>query len=261
MERERDPLQGVFTGWGRDVAVAGAFLTRLPFRPRGTVTMADLGPAARAFPLIGLLVGGLAGGALWVAGRFDLHPLACAVIGLAVGTWLTGALHEDGLADFADGIGAAERARRLEIMRDSRIGSFGVLALIFSVGLKAALLAGFLGPGLAAAALMAAAGVSRGAVVLIMARLAPARSDGLGHGASKPDGAATLTALALSILIAFLLLDWQPAIWAIVLALCAVGMIGWLARRRLGGYTGDVLGAAQQAAEIAVLLAAGAFAA
>ncbi|MDD9876182.1 MAG: adenosylcobinamide-GDP ribazoletransferase, partial [Magnetovibrio sp.] len=77
----QDLLERLFTGWGRDIAVAGAFLTRLPFRPKGPTGMADLGPASRAFPLIGLIVGGLAGGRMWLAAAAALHPLACGVVG------------------------------------------------------------------------------------------------------------------------------------------------------------------------------------
>ena len=256
----QDLLERLFTGWGRDIAVAGAFLTRLPFRPKGPTGMADLGPASRAFPLIGLIVGGLAGGLMWLAAAADLHPLACGFVGLAAAAGLTGALHEDGLADFADGIGARDRPRRLEIMRDSRIGTFGVLALIFTTGIKAALLAGFLGPGLAWAALLAAAVLSRAVMPALMYRLAPARADGLGHASGRPDGAGVLTALGLAAAAAFACLGPAAGALALGMAACAAGIVGWLARRRLGGYTGDVLGAAQQAAEAAVLIAAGAFA-
>lgn len=250
----------LLTGWPRDLAIAGAFLTRLPFRPGGTVSMADLGPASRAFPLIGLIVGGLAGGALWLGAKADLHPLACAFIGLAVGAWITGALHEDGLADFIDGMGGRDRARRLEIMRDSRIGAYGVLALVFSVGLKASLLAGFLGPGLAAGALMAAAIVSRAVVPLIMARLAPARRDGLGRDSGEATTVTALSALVLGLAGGMALLGPGVGLLALLMATCVACIVGWLARKRLGGYTGDVLGTAQQCAEVAVLLAAGAFA-
>lgn len=253
-------LDRLFYGWGRDVAVAGAFLTRLPFRPGGDVVMSDLGPASRAFPLIGLLVGVFAGGALWLGAKADLHPLACGFIGLTVSAWITGALHEDGLADFVDGIGARTRERRLEIMRDSHIGTFGVLALVFSVGAKVALLAGFLGPGLAATALIAAVTISRAPIAVIMWRQAPARKDGLGRDAGQPTSADATIAMALAALCAVSLLGWAVGGLAVMMALCAAGMVAWLARKRLGGYTGDVLGAAQQAAEIAVLLAAGAYA-
>ena len=247
-------------GWLRDLAVAGAFLTRLPFHPTPPVDMADLGPAVRVFPLIGLVVGITGGGALWLAWQLDLQPMACALIGLAITTWISGALHEDGLADFADGIGARDRARRLAIMRDSRIGAFGVLALIFSVGLKVVLLAGIPSPELAAATLIGAAAASRGVMPLLMFALRPARADGLGRDAGRPSKPAMGVAAAFTILILLVFFDWQPALWVLVLFLATTAMLGWLAQRRLGGYTGDVLGAAQQVAEVCVLIAAGAYA-
>ena len=252
--------EGLLGGWLRDLAVAGAFLTRLPFRPTPPVDMADLGPATRVFPLVGLVVGTCGGGALWLAWQLSLQPMACAIIGLALTAWISGGLHEDGLADFADGIGAGDQARRLAIMRDSRIGTFGVLVLIFSIGLKVMLLAGFAAPGLAAATLIGAAAASRGMMPVLMFALRPARVDGLGRDAGRPTKLETGAAVAFAILILFAFFDWQPALLALVLSLGATAMLGWLAQRRLGGYTGDVLGAAQQIAEVCVFIAAGAYA-
>ena len=246
--------------WLRDVAVAGTFLTSLPFRPTPPVDMADLGSAARVFPLIGLVVGVTGGGALWLAGQVGLQPMVCAIIGLAATAWVTGALHEDGLADFVDGIGARDQTRRLAIMRDSRIGTFGVLALIFSMGLKVALLAGLLGPGLMAVALIGAAAASRGVMPVLMFGLTPARADGLGRDAGRPTTLEMGTAAAFSISILFILFDWRPTLLALALVLISTAVLGWLAQRRLGGYTGDVLGAAQQVAEVCILIAAGAYA-
>ena len=246
--------------WLRDLAVAGTFLTRLPFRPTPPVDMADLGPAARVFPLIGILVGITGGAAVWLAAEAGLQPMVCAIIGLAATAWITGALHEDGLADFADGIGARDRTRRLAIMRDSRIGTFGVLALIFSIGLKAALLTGFHGSGLMAVALIGAAAASRGVMPVVMFVLAPARADGLGRDAGRPTTLEMGTAALFSIAILVILFDWQPTLLALALALISTALLGWLAQRRLGGYTGDVLGAVQQVAEVCILIAAGAYA-
>ena len=258
--QDRAQWEVLVSAWLRDFAVAGTFLTRLPFRPTPPVDMAELGPAARVFPLIGLVVGITGGGALWLAGQAGLQPMACAIIGLAATVWITGALHEDGLADFVDGIGARDRTRRLAIMRDSRIGAFGVLALIFSIGLKAALLAGFAGSGLMAVALIGAAAASRGVMPVLMFALTPARADGLGRDAGRPTTLEMGTAAAFSITILFILFDWQPTLLALALALISTTVLGWLAQRRLGGYTGDVLGAAQQVAEVCILIAAGAYA-
>lgn len=247
----------LLAGWPGDVLAAGAFLTRLPLRAASG--MEALAAASRAFPLIGLGLGAVAGGAMWLAAWANLHPLACAFMGVIAMAWMTGALHEDGLADFADGMGGRDKQRRLEIMRDSRIGSFGVLALIFAVGIKAAILAGLQGPGIAWAAFAAAAAMSRAVMAPCMTLLRPARADGLGKSAGRPDALVSAQSLAIGAVAAGILLGWQLGLAALAAALAAFLAVGWLARSRLGGYTGDVLGALQQVAEIFILLVVGAF--
>jgi len=246
----------LLAGWPGDILAAGAFLTRLPVRAASG--MEALAAASRAFPLIGLVVGAVGGGALWLAAQADLHPLACGFAGLIAMAWLTGALHEDGLADFADGMGGRDKARRLEIMRDSRIGSYGVLALIFAVGIKAAILAGLQGPGIAWAALAGAAALSRAVMAPCMTLLRPARADGLGKSAGRPDGLVSVQSLGIGAIAAVSLFGWTLGIAALAAALAALLSVGWLARSRLGGYTGDVLGTVQQVAEIFILLVVGA---
>ena len=169
-----------------DALLAVAFLTRLPVPAQHDLPPGALARAGWAFPIAGVLVGGLGGIVVWVTAGAGLHPLAAALLALAVMAITTGALHEDGLADFADGLGAQDRARRLEIMRDSRIGAFGVLALVFATGLKATALASLPGPGTAALVLIGAAALSRAAMVPTMRLITPARNDGLGQGAGRP---------------------------------------------------------------------------
>jgi adenosylcobinamide-GDP ribazoletransferase len=143
-------------------------------------------------------------------------------------------------------------------MRDSRIGSFGVLALIFSIGLRAASLAAIGDGGRVAAALIAAHAVGRGFLPLVLRGLEPARIDGLAAAAGKPTAAVAWSAVGLAALIAFFLLDFLPGF----AALSAAGLVVWLragaAQRQLGGYTGDVLGALEQGGETAVMLVAAA---
>ncbi len=219
--------------------------------------MPALSEACWAFAPVGLLVGGVAGLALWLAAAADLHPLACALAAIAAQVLVTGALHEDGLADVTDGFGAGrDRARTLEIMRDPRVGSFGVLALVFSVGLRAALLAGVPGPGWACATLVAAGAFSRAAMPVLMYVLPAARADGLAKGAGRPSAGTVELGLAIGVLALYVLLPALAATLGIVFAALAVAWLAWRADRRLGGQTGDVLGAAQQLAEIAVLMAA-----
>lgn len=246
----------LFLGWPRDIAIAAAFLTRLPLTPRwGGDDM--LARSVRAFPLVGVVAGGFGGGALWLAAGAGLPPLAYAFIGLLAVVAITGGLHEDGLADVADGMGGYDRNRRLEIMRDSRIGAFGVLALIFAVGLKASVLAGLPGPGLAWGAIIAAAALSRAVMAPCMLMLKPARDGGLGHGAGRPSGLDAALGFGLGVAVAVGILGWGPGLGAAAAALSALFLTAWLARARFGGYTGDVLGAVQQTAEISVFVIVG----
>lgn len=235
------------------------FLTRLPVgRIRGIEKM-HIADGAWAFPIVGVVVGGLAGGALYFAADTNLHPLACAFIALAVQALVTGALHEDGLADVADGMGAHGQKRTLEIMRDSRTGAYGVLALIFSVGVRAAALASIPGPGLAWAALIAAGAFSRAVLPVAMLLLRQARTDGRAAEAGQPSLIAVLLAMAVaSAALMLCLVGWVPLL-AILAALPGGLWLLYWAHRKLGGITGDVLGALQQLTEIAVLLAAAAW--
>ena len=133
----RDFLATELTAWGRDCCVSGSFLTRLPFPSvKGAGKKGSLGAASRAFPLVGAVIGVIAGLSLMAGASLNLHPLACALIALAVAALVTGALHEDGLADVADGFGGgATREEKLDIMRDSHLGTFAVITLVLvSVG-------------------------------------------------------------------------------------------------------------------------------
>ncbi len=245
----------------RDIAVTGMFLTRLPFRVSGDLKTRDLAGAVWCFPLIGGLVGVLSGGALMVASELDLHPLACAFIALVVSALITGALHEDGLADLVDGFGGGStRADKLRIMHDSHIGTYGVLALVFSVGLRTALLAGLLGPGMAAAAVLAGAVLSRSVLPGLMYLMPRARIDGLAADAGRPSQAGALVALVLGCVIAWPLLGLWVGFIAIIIALLSALAMAFISHRQIGGYTGDVLGATQQIVEIAILITAGAYA-
>lgn len=251
----------IFTGWVRDIAVATRFLTRLPLGGGGREADGSLAAAARTFPVVGAGIGLAAAVVLHGASGIGLYPLAAALAALAASALLTGALHEDGLADVADGFGAGTTpARTLEIMSDSRIGSFGVLALVFAVGLKAGALAGMSGPGLAAAALIAAGAASRAALPAVMYRLDVAKADGLAHAAGRPSRDGASIAAGLGALATLFLLGWSTGLVALAAAAVAGSAVALLARRRIGGYTGDVLGAVQQAAETAFLLAASAVA-
>ncbi|CAO3432773.1 adenosylcobinamide-GDP ribazoletransferase [Azospirillum doebereinerae] len=248
----------------QDAALAVVFLTRLPLPLTGP--LADGAPARAMawFPLVGALIG-LAGGAvLAVAWLIHLPPLAAALLALAATVWLTGGLHEDGAADVADGFGGGrDKARKLEIMRDSRVGSYGVLALVFSVAIRASALAALTNPGAAIAALVAAGALSRAGLAVVARTLPPARSDGLAAAQGKPGLKTVVLALVLGLALALPALwiagPWTMVACALVVAACAVWLMARLALRQIGGHTGDVFGAVQQAADAAVLLAVAAW--
>ncbi len=245
--------------WRDDMRVVIGFLTRLPV---GNIDHArGLADAAWAFPVAGVIVGGFGAAVLHIDGIIGL-PIWCgSFLAIAVMTLVTGALHEDGLADVADGFGGgAVATRKLEIMRDSRIGSYGVLALIFSVGLRVAALSAFVRPDLAAAVLMSSAILSRATLPAMMHVLPMARDDGLAHGAGRPTQATAGVSLALGAGAALFILQPHLMTVLIVLSAAAAGAaaIAILAKRQIGGQTGDVIGAAQQVSETAVLLTAAA---
>lgn len=234
---------------------AAAFLTRLPIEaPPAAEGSGFLARAAPALPVVGAAIGTAGGLVYALAAAMGLPPLASAFAALACLAILTGALHEDGLADFCDGIGGGrDRHDRLRIMRDSHNGTFGTLALVSSVGLRAALLAAVAAPGPVLLAMAAAGALSRGALPPLMALLPPVRASGLAAAAGTPDRRAVLIAMAIAAALAWACLGFGPAVAAFAAAALAAAAVALLARRVLGGHTGDVLGACQQAAEIAVL--------
>ena len=239
----------------RSLHLATGFLTRVPLPPP-PLSAGGLAPAMAAFPLVGAGVGAAAG-LVWLAGFRLLPPLPAALLAVLAGVALTGALHEDGLADFADGMGArGDRDARLAVMRDSRTGAFGALALVFSVLLRAAALAAAPGGLAGLGALVAAASLSRAALPAAMQVMGPVRADGLGASAGLPDASVAAAALVLGLLAAIAGLGFGGTLAAVLAALAAAAAVVVLARRTLGGFTGDVLGAVAQGVEIAVLLAA-----
>lgn len=260
MTSENPERPGTAEEWLAALGETATFFTRLPFSFSAAPRF-RLAQRLPTLPVLGLAIGLAAGLDLAIAQWLGAGPILAAFVGLMTALVITGALHEDGLADTADALGpsGASVERRLEILRDSRIGAFGALALIFSVGLRVAALAQIAArdSGFALLALVAAHTLSRAAIAWPMGALEPARSDGLGAGAGQPATSDVGITLAIGGGIALLmLLGISPT--AAVLAPAAVFAIAWgmvpLARDRFGGYTGDVLGATQQAAEVAALV-------
>ncbi len=239
--------------WG-DLPAALGLLTRLPVKVNTDDAMARGARAAWAWPLAGLVVAVIAGLSGAAALRLGLPSAIVAGLVLAVQIIVTGAMHEDGLADSADGLwGGWTKVRRLEIMKDSRTGTYGVLALILSVGLRWQALDMLISLGWLWPALILPAMLSRLPMVALLHALPAARTDGLGRSVGVPPR--NTLVLATGIAMGATLLLVGP--WALPLAL-TVGAIslGWanIAMAKIGGQTGDILGAAQQLAEITALL-------
>ena len=242
------------------------FYSRLPLPALPAEMSHPPEPFARCLrwaPLAGCVVGGCGAAALVGAGALGLPPPVAAALAVLATVLVGGGLHEDGLADVADGFGGGStRERKLDIMRDSRLGSYGALAIGFSLLLRTAALTGLAergGFGLAAAALVGAAAASRGIGLMPMALLPAARADGLGRSVGRLPTEVFTTAAALAVVVGLAV----PALGgaglagpglALGLAVLAAGGMTRLARGQIGGFTGDVSGACQQACEAAMLL-------
>ena len=241
----------------RDIADALRFFTRLPVGEPGPGAPLDLNRIAWAAPVAGVVVGLIGAIALALTTLLGLPPFLRAGLATAALIVATGALHEDGLADVADGFGGgATRARKLEIMRDSRIGAYGALALALALILRVGALAAALDGGFwrAALSLTLVAALSRAGALAPLALLLPARADGAGAAAGRLDSnalaAAWGSALVIALALGLVALGVAHALLAALMSgAAALGVVAF-ARRAIGGQTGDVAGAAQQCGEI-----------
>jgi adenosylcobinamide-GDP ribazoletransferase len=247
----------IITDCARDIKTSVAFLTRLPVSRTVSDSGADLAEASWAFPIAGIVVGLIGALTYILAYKFGLRPWPSAALSLAATFVATGCLHEDGLADTADGFGGgATCERKLEIMRDSRIGTYGVCALAISILLRAGALASLADPRIVVFALIAAHGAARATLPFLMVLAPTARSDGLSHAAGKPARDRLLIAGALAVVILGFFLGPLPGLIALILLAAAVGLMAWLCSAQIGGQTGDVLGALEQVGEVVILLVA-----
>jgi adenosylcobinamide-GDP ribazoletransferase len=250
-----DELRGLAT----DLKISILFATRLPLAHSAPIGGADIGRAGWALPVVGIAVGLVGALAYWIAFRLRLPALACAGLALAATMAVTGCLHEDGLGDTFDGFGGGRsRERKLEIMRDSRIGTYGACALITSLLLRAAALASMATPETAAIALVAAHAGARAMMPVFMRVVPPARTDGLAADAGRPSFERAAIAVLIGLAVAAAGLGVAKAMVALALLLVVLAAVRWLCRREIGGQTGDVLGALEQIGEIAILLTAAA---
>jgi adenosylcobinamide-GDP ribazoletransferase len=240
-----------------DLRLAFRFLTRLPI-DSSDWQQGDLGRASWAFPLVGVLIG-LAAGVVYALGRgLGLTPLIAGVAAVAASVILTGALHEDGLADMADGLGGKDKESRLAIMRDPHVGTYGVVALTLTLIARVAAISYLSGTATVFAALVVSHAAGRTAIGLPLAMLPAARADGLGADAGRPSwewvaAAAGLAGLAIVVVSPGSFTDGLKGLLAVLLAFAAAVIVGLIAWRKFGGQTGDVLGAAEQAGEVAAL--------
>lgn len=246
-EIDRNPLSALRT--------AAMFLTRIPVGGGGHAGGALAG-AVWAFPAVGALVGFGGAAAFYLADSMGLPVALSAAIAVAGMYLVTGGLHEDGLADVADGFGGgSSRERKLAIMRDSRIGSYGVAALVFSILARVLAVASLGEPGAVCAALIGAGACSRAAIGPVMALMGPARTDGLSAAAGRPSVGQAAAGVAVGFAIAAFAVGFGEALFLAALAAAVAFLIAGLAKRQIGGQTGDVLGTVAQGVEIAVLIA------
>lgn len=243
-----------------DLARSVAFLSRIPVADRFFLGQTgSFSRTIRAFPLAGALIALAPALVLYFSSQVS-DPLLCALIAVSLMTVMTGGLHEDGLADAADGLGGGrDRGHSLTIMKDSRIGSYGVIALILGFGLRIASLAALarVDASLSAVSMLAAASVSRALMIQHWSALPPARPEGVAAAVGAPEPSAKNVALLSGALIGliFIASHLGPFVALFVLVIAAAFGQGFTAfvRRKIGGHTGDTIGATQQISEIAVL--------
>jgi adenosylcobinamide-GDP ribazoletransferase len=245
---------GHFGDWTGDINLAIGLLTRLPVPHPASVAPDGMARAQRAFPLVGALIGLVVGlidrGLLGIG----IPALAAAALALGASAALTGALHEDGLADVGDGFGGGrDRAAKLSIMRDSRIGTYGVIVLLVGFSVRLSALASLPVTSIVAS-LVAAHALARAAIPVLAANMPFARDDGLGKSAGRPDIASAAMAVAIAIVLALLCLPVKTALLAVAVTVAGTAAMAALAQRQIGGVTGDVFGAVEQVVETAVLV-------
>ena len=239
--------------WG-DVPAALGLLTRLPIKVDAEAAMARGAASAWAYPVVGLCLAALTLVVVTVLSWLGVSTFVLAGVCLLVPIVLTGAMHEDGLADSADGLwGGWTKERRLEIMKDSRIGTYGVLALILSLLLRFAALSALIEADVLAAALLISAAGSRANMVVLMSLLPNARDNGLSQSVGRPSHQTMLVGCGVAIVAGALLSLWAlPAV--LIVAILVALLCAAIAKAKIGGQTGDTLGATQQVSEIALLI-------
>jgi len=232
-----------------DIWEAVGLLTRLPAFGAGNRGVL----AGWAWPLAGAIVALIAGIIGSIAEAIGMPDPMTAVLVIMVMVILTGAMHEDGLADCADGFwGGWTPETRLEIMKDSRIGTYGVAALVLFLLFRWSAVVALLGTGTLIGPLIATAALSRVPMLALLRFMTCARSGGLSDKVGRPDSETLILASTLAMLLA-LLFSGFVALPAALLIIAVTWGAALLSQAKIGGQTGDILGATQQLAEIAAL--------
>jgi adenosylcobinamide-GDP ribazoletransferase len=239
-----------------DIAAAMMLLTRIPVPWRRiSQKPPNLSRSAWAYPLVGFIISLIGAFIYAIVAYLNLSPMLAALLAVLAMVLTTGAFHEDGLADMADGIGGGmTKDKKLEIMRDSRVGTYGAVALILSIMIRVETLDTFSYMA-AILAIISAAPLSRAMIVLALYLLPPAREKGLGTVAGEPPRAAMIAALIIGIIPLILL--WSPIsiLLAVMASIIALILVSRIAMKSVDGYTGDILGAIQQVSEAAIMIA------
>ncbi|PKR50092.1 adenosylcobinamide-GDP ribazoletransferase [Thalassospira povalilytica] len=230
---------------------AMALLSRVPLPPVGDFRAALIARSVWCWPLVGLVLAGLALLPAMLVDFLTGNPLVYAIFAIAAMVLLSGAMHEDGVADCADGFGGGmDRDRKLEIMRDSTVGTYAVVMLILTLGLRLVLITAAADIGQAGILFLIMAVISRAAMPIVMRILPPARDNGLGKGAGRPGWLPVLIGFAIASAIV-LVLGGIGAMFAVIVGvMIAILIVAMVARSQIGGQTGDVLGATQICAEL-----------
>ena len=236
----------------QDILAALGLLTRLPIPVQADRAMARGSAASWAYPVAGMVVGMIAAAAIALMLWAGLPQGIVAALALALTVIITGAMHEDGLADSADGLwGGWDKARRLAIMKDSHIGAYGVIALALTLLLRWLALVALVATDSYWASLIGIGAVSRGGMLVLMGVMLPARSDGLSRSVGRPAPNTVWLGLGVAVFVGLICLGIGPLFWvALATLLC-----GLIARVKIDGQTGDILGATQQITEVTALLA------
>lgn len=237
-----------------DIPAALGLLSRVPVSVDTERATARGAKAAWAYPIAGLIIGFVACAIAQITLALGVPTPLVAGLTLATLVIITGAMHEDGLADTLDGLwGGWDKDHRLKIMKDSYIGVYGVAGLALSLALRWQALTIAIQHDMLWPTVLVTACLSRAVMVPVMARLPHAREYGLSHSVGRPDIKTAQIAVAIAAVIAIFAFGW-PALWLLTIAALAPLVCAAIATAKIEGQTGDILGATQQVTEIALLL-------